>query len=209
MGPFHVKICGVTRVEDALAAAEAGADFVGINFYPHSPRCVTPERAAEIVQALPQGVKAVGVFVNESPERINRIAAQAGLQLVQLHGAETPEDANQIRLPVIKALRIEGESDLAAAEAYKVDLFLIDTPSDLWGGSGKTGDWKIAAEASKRLRAFLAGGLTPENVAEAVRTVSPYGVDVSSGVESSPGIKDHTRIALFIECARAATKDRT
>ena len=144
MGPFHVKICGVTRVEDALAAAEAGADFVGINFYPHSPRCVTWERAAEIVQALPQGVKAVGVFVNKSPELINRIAAQAGLQLVQLHGAETPEDANQIRLPVIKALRIEGESDLAAAEAYKVDLFLIDTPSDLWGGSGKTGDWMIA-----------------------------------------------------------------
>ena len=209
MGPFHVKICGVTRVEDALAAAEAGADFVGINFYPHSPRCVTRERAAEIVQALPQGVKAVGVFVNESPERINRIAAQAGLQLVQLHGAETPEDASQIRLPVIKALRIEGESDLAAAEAYKVDLFLIDTPSDLWGGSGKTGDWMIAAEASKRLRAFLAGGLTPENVAEAVRTVSPYGVDVSSGVESSPGIKDRTRIALFIERARAASKDRT
>ncbi len=209
MGPFHVKICGVTRVEDAVAAAEAGADFVGINFYPDSPRCVAPERAAEIVQALPRGVEAVGVFVNEAPECVNRIAVEAGLHLVQLHGAETPAEAEQIRVPVIKALRIEGEGDLAAAEAYKVDLFLIDTPSDRWGGSGKTGDWKIAAEACKRLRAFMAGGLTPENVAEAVRAVSPYGVDVSTGVERSPGIKDRIKIAVFIERARAASKDRT
>lgn len=204
MRPFHVKICGVTRVADAIASAEAGADFVGINFYPDSPRCVAPERAAEIVQALPKGVEAVGVFVNEPSERVNRIAEGAGLHLVQLHGAETPEEASRIRVPVIKALRIKGVSDLAAAEAYKVDLFLIDTPSERWGGSGKTGDWKIAAEACKRLRAFLAGGLTPENVADAVRTVSPYGVDVSSGVERSLGIKDRTKIAVFIERARIA-----
>ena len=211
MRPFHVKICGVTRVEDAIAAAEAGADLVGINFYPDSPRFVSPERAAEIVKALPEGVEAAGVFVNEPPERVNRIAEEAGLHLVQLHGAETPEEAALIRVPVIKALRIEDESDLTAAEAYKVDLFLIDTPSKRWGGSGKTGDWKLAAAACKRLRAFLAGGLTPENVSEAVRTVSPYGVDVSTGVERSPGIKDRTKIAVFIERARAAMseKDRT
>jgi len=204
MGPFHVKICGVTRVEDARAAAEAGADFVGINFYPDSPRYVEPSQAKAIVEALPKGVEAVGIFVNEPPERVNQIAEDVGLHLVQLHGAETPADADQIRLPVIKALRIAGEKDIAAAEAYKVDLFLIDTPSELWGGSGKTGDWKIAAEACKRLRALLAGGLTPENVAEAVRAVDPYGVDVSTGVERSPGIKDRTKMAVFIDRARAA-----
>lgn len=204
MKPLHVKICGVTRVEDARAAVEAGADFIGINFYPASPRYVEPARAREIVAALPGGVEAAGVFVNEPAEKVNRIVEEAGLHLAQLHGAETPGDAARIRVPVIKALRIESEKDVAAAEAYQVDLFLIDTPSEGWGGSGKTGDWKLAARACKRLRAFLAGGLTPDNVAEAVRAADPYGVDVCTGVERAPGVKDRTKVAVFIERARAA-----
>jgi phosphoribosylanthranilate isomerase len=206
MRPFHVKICGITRVEDALAAAALGADFVGLNFYPDSPRHIDAAVAAEIVRALPKGIEVVGVFVNESPGEINRIVEEVGLHLAQLHGAETPEASSLVRVPVIKALRIESADDIVAAEQYKVDLFLIDTPSETWGGSGKKGDWKLAAEACRKLRAFLAGGLTPENVAEAVRTVNPYGVDVSSGVERAPGLKDRTKMAVFMDRAREAAK---
>jgi phosphoribosylanthranilate isomerase len=204
MSTFHVKVCGVTRVEDALAAAELGADAVGINFFPGSPRFIDAARAAAIVRALPKGVEAVGVFVNEPPERINAITEEVGLHLAQLHGDETPEEADLVRLPVIKAVRLEKETDIAAAEKYKVDLFLIDTPSGNWGGSGRKGDWKLAAAACRRLRAVLAGGLTPDNVAEAIREVNPYGVDVSSGVESAPGVKDREKMKLFIERAREA-----
>jgi phosphoribosylanthranilate isomerase len=206
MRPFHVKICGVTRVEDAVAAAELGADFVGLNFYAPSPRHLEAAQAAKIVRALPKGVEAVGVFVNETPETVNRIAEEAGLHLAQLHGSETPEQADRVRIPVIKALRIESEKDIDAAELYKVDLFLIDTPSEGWGGSGKTGDWRLAAEACRRLRAFLAGGLGPDNVTEAVRAVNPYGVDVCSGIERAPGVKDRTKMAVFLERAREAAK---
>jgi len=206
MRPFHVKICGVTRLEDALAAAKAGADSIGLNFYPKSPRCIDPSRAAEIVRALPAGVEAVGVFVNEPPEKVNAIAEEVGLHMVQLHGDESPEDADRVHLPVIKALRLRGEDDIAAAERYKVDLYLLDTPSEIFGGTGKTHDWSLAAKACRRLRAFLAGGLTPENVAEAVRAVNPYGVDVSGGVESAPGIKDAAKIAAFIHAAREAAR---
>jgi phosphoribosylanthranilate isomerase len=201
-----VKICGITRVQDAVAAAELGADYIGLNFYPGSPRHVDVARAAEIVRALPRGVEAVGVFVNEPPDRVNAISEQAGLHLAQLHGAETPEDADKVWLPVIKAFRLERESDIAAAEMYKVDLYLIDAPSESWGGSGKTGDWKLAGAACRRLRAFLAGGLTPENVAEAVRATNPYGVDVSTGVESAPGIKDRTKMSVFVQRAREAAR---
>ena len=206
MRPFHVKICGVTRVEDAVAAAELGADFIGLNFYPKSPRYIQVAAAAEIVRALPKGVEAVGVFVNEPPGTVNRIVEEAGLHLAQLHGAETPEQAERVRIPVVKALRIESEKDIGAAGAYKVDLYLIDTPSGTWGGSGKTGDWKLAAEACRRLRAFLAGGLTPDNITEAVRIVNPHGVDVSSGVERELGVKDRTKMAVFLERARAAAR---
>jgi phosphoribosylanthranilate isomerase len=206
MRPFHVKICGVTRVEDAAAAAELGADFVGLNFYPPSPRHLEPDQAAKIVRALPKGVEAVGIFVNETPEQVNRIAEETGLHLAQLHGSETPEQAERVRIPVVKALRIESEKDIDAAALYKVDLFLIDTPSEKWGGSGETGDWGLAAAACRRLRAFLAGGLGPDNVTEAVRAVNPYGVDVCSGIERAPGVKDRTKMAVFLERAREAAK---
>jgi phosphoribosylanthranilate isomerase len=206
MRPFHVKICGITRLEDALAAAKAGADSIGLNFYAKSPRRIDPARAAEIVRALPEGVEAVGVFVNEPPERVNALAEQAALHMVQLHGDESPEDAERVHLPVIKALRLRGEEDIAAAERYKVDLYLLDTPSEIFGGTGQTHDWLLAAKACRRLRAFLAGGLTPDNVAEAVRAVNPYGVDVAGGVESAPGIKDPARIAAFIQAAREAAR---
>ncbi len=155
---------------------------------------------------VPKGVEVVGVFVNETPEKVNAIAEEVGLHLAQLHGDETPEQADLVRLPVIKTVRLEKETDIAAAEKYKVDLFLIDTPSGSWGGSGKIGDWKLAAAACRRLRALLAGGLTPDNVAEAVRAVNPYGVDVASGVESAPGIKDREKMKRFIERAREASR---
>lgn len=206
MRPFHVKICGVTRLEDAVAAAKAGADSIGLNFYPKSPRHIDPARAAEIVRTLPEGVEAVGVFVNDPPERVNAIAEQAGLHMVQLHGEESPDDADRIHLPVIKALRLRGEDDIASAERYRVDIYLLDTPSEIFGGTGKTHDWTLAAKACRRLRAFLAGGLTPDNVAAAVRAVNPYGVDVAGGVESAPGIKDPAKIAAFIQAAREAAR---
>ena len=206
MKPFHVKVCGVTRVEDALAAAELGADYVGLNFFAGSPRFVDASRAAAIVRALPRGVETVGVFVNEPPEKVNMIAEEVGLHMAQLHGQETPDQADLVRLPVIKAIHLDKEADIAAAEAYKVDLYLIDTPSKAWGGSGRTGNWTLAAAACGKVRALLAGGLTPDNVAEAVRAVTPYGVDVSSGVECAPGIKDREKMKLFIQRAREVAK---
>jgi len=206
MKSFHVKICGLTRADDAIMAAELGADLIGVNFVPDSPCCVTAERAIEIVKALPKGVEAVGVFVNEPPERVNAIAEHVGLHLAQLHGTESPEEADRVRIPVMKAVRIESDADIAAAREYRVDLLLIDTPSELYGGSGKTGNWEMAAKACRELRAFLAGGLTPDNVAEAIRTVNPYGVDACTGVERSTGVKDPKKVADFITRARAAQK---
>jgi phosphoribosylanthranilate isomerase len=206
MKPLHVKICGITRAEDAITAVELGADLIGFNFVPDSPRCISPEQAAEIVKTLPKGVEAVGVFVNEAPERVNAIAEHAGLHLAQLHGTETPEEADRVHIPVMKAVRIESEADIAAAGKYRVDLLLIDTPTVLYGGSGKTGNWPMAAKACATLRAFLAGGLDPGNVAEAVRTVKPYGVDVCTGVERAAGVKDPRKMAEFIERARAAAR---
>ncbi len=202
MKPLHVKICGVTRVEDAIAAAELGADLIGVNFAPASPRCISPEQAIEIVKALPKGVEAVGVFVNEPAARVNAIAEHVGLHLAQLHGTESPEEADRVRIPVMKAVRIRSDADIADAGKYRVDLLLIDTPSEKHGGTGETGDWQMAAKACGQLRAFLAGGLDPDNVAEAIRVVNPYGVDVCTGVESSPGVKDREKMAEFIARAQ-------
>lgn len=206
MKKFHVKICGVTRAEDAIVAAELGADLIGVNFVADSPRCISPDEAAVIVKALPKGVEAVGVFVNEPAERVNAIVDHVGLHIAQLHGTETPEEAERVHIPVMKAVRIESDADIEAAARYRVDLLLIDTPSESYGGTGRTGDWTMAAKACARLRAFLAGGLTPDNVADAVRTVKPYGVDTCTGVERSTGVKDPRKIALFIERARAAAE---
>jgi phosphoribosylanthranilate isomerase len=203
--PAKVKICGITRLEDALLAVEAGADALGFNFWPRSKRFVSPETAREIVRVLPPFTVAVGVFVNPTRDEVLRAAEVAGFQAVQLHGDEPPELAASLPLPVIKAIRIEGRASLAAMAAHRPAAFLLDAPSAGYGGSGATFDWAIAAEAARTARVLLAGGLSPENVAAAVRAVRPYGVDVASGVERAPGVKDPEKLVRFVRAAKDVT----
>ncbi|HTM22700.1 MAG TPA: phosphoribosylanthranilate isomerase [Kofleriaceae bacterium] len=201
-----VKICGVTRAADAAAAAAAGADWIGINFWPGSKRRATLEQAvaaAAAARAARPGVVIVGVFVDEEPARIDEIAGRVGLDRVQLHGDEAPAVCAGLGARAFKALALGDAGDLARLDAYGCDPILVDTPSTGRGGSGVTGDWELARRAvATGRRILLAGGLTVDNVAAAVRAVGPWGVDVASGVESAPGIKDPERVARFIEEAR-------
>jgi phosphoribosylanthranilate isomerase len=197
-----VKICGITRLEDALLAARLGADALGFNFWPGSKRFVDPGAARAIIDRLPPFVTAVGVFVNQPPAHVLATAEQSGVTVVQLHGDEQPRECNGYPLPAIKALRVTGPESLAEMERYRVQAFLLDAPGAGFGGSGATFDWALAREASARGTILLAGGLTPENVAEAVRSVRPWAVDVASGVEASPGVKDPDKLARFIASAR-------
>ncbi len=205
----QVKICGVTNLEDALAAAEAGARMLGFNFYPKSPRYITPGEARRIVESLPPGVKGYGVFVNEEgPAVVKAVAREAGLSAVQLHGDESPEFCDALGgLFTIKALRVGPGYEITSARAYSTDAVLLDAYSgEAYGGTGKTFDWAVARATREAVgRLFLAGGLTPDTVAAAVEAVRPYAVDVCSGVESSPGRKDHALVRRFVEAARAAT----
>jgi phosphoribosylanthranilate isomerase len=200
----RVKICGVTRLEDALAAARLGADAIGLNFWPRSKRYIAPAAAAAIVSRVPPTVATVGVFVDPTRAELEEAVAVSGVGVAQLHGDEPPELCLGLGVPVVKAIRVREGRDLAQLASYEVRAFLLDAPSAGYGGSGATFDWGLAAEASRELPVLLAGGLTPENVAEAVRTVRPLGVDVASGVESSPGVKDVARMELFIRRAKEA-----
>jgi phosphoribosylanthranilate isomerase len=202
-----VKICGVTNVVDALTAAEAGADLVGLMFYEKSPRNISIQTAAEIARSLPPFVVKVGVFVDPEPEKVLRAIADCGLNFLQFHGNETPEFCMQFGLMSMKAFRIRSEESLSLLTDYGTDAWLLDSSADeKLGGTGKTFDWKLAVAANKLGKPiFLAGGLTPDNVADAVRSVQPYGVDVSSGVEKSPGKKDPAKVRAFIEAARTAS----
>lgn len=199
----RVKICGITTLEDALAAVAAGADALGFVFVAKSPRCVTPQKAAAMVRELPPFVQTVGLFVDEEAEQVNWTADFCGLDLVQLHGDEEPDDCVEINRRVIKAFRVKDAASLAGINRYRVAGYLLDawTP-EAHGGTGQTFDWGLARSAGIAGRLVLAGGLTPENVAEAVRVVSPYGVDVSSGVESAPGRKDPEKVREFIRRAK-------
>ncbi len=197
-----VKICGITRSEDAIFASDCGADALGFVFYSNSLRYISPERAYSIIQKLPSSIEKVGVFVNETPDRINSIVESAGLTAVQLHGDELPEFAEAIKVPVIKAIRIRDKNDIKVMAQYSVYSFLLDSFTQNYGGSGKRFDWNIAVEAKKFGRIILSGGLTPENVAEAIRIVEPWGVDVSSGVEVKPGVKDREKVREFIKNAK-------
>jgi phosphoribosylanthranilate isomerase len=201
-----VKICGITSVEDGLAAVEAGADLIGLMFYEGSPRRVTLPAATEISRALPPLILKVGVFVNPSEELVLHAIGKCGLTMLQFHGDEPPEFCTQFGVMSIKAFRIRDEASLAALPNYPTDAYLLDAHSKSGlGGTGEKFNWELAIEAQKFGRPiFLAGGLTPENVAQAVRQVRPFGVDVSSGVESAPGKKDHAKMKAFIEAARAA-----
>jgi phosphoribosylanthranilate isomerase len=190
---------------DVAAAVGAGADALGFNFWPGSKRFIDPDAARDIVDRLPPFVTAVGVFVNQPPTEVLSTAARAGLAAVQLHGDEPWEDVNGFAIPAVKALRVAGPESLADMQRYRVRAFLLDAPSAGFGGSGATFDWSVAREAAARATVLLAGGLTPENVREAIRAVRPYGVDVASGVERAPGVKDETKLRRFIAAAREET----
>jgi phosphoribosylanthranilate isomerase len=199
-----VKICGITSLEDALTSIEAGADALGFVFYPLSPRHIFPEQAAEIIRRLPPFVQTVGLFVNEELSIVNTVANQCGLDIIQLHGDETPEYCESVKRRIIKAFRVKDLTTLDSLENYQVSGCLLDawSPAAL-GGTGQTFNWDIAAEAVNRgHRIILAGGLTPENISEGIRQVRPYGVDVSSGVEKTPGHKDTFKVSRFLERTR-------
>lgn len=199
-----VKICGITNIDDAHAAVEAGADALGFVFYAKSPRHITPEGARAIVRHLPPFISSVGVFVDEKPYVIKKTVKAAGLDVVQLHGDEPPEYC-AVHDMVIKAIRVQALSDLEPLKKYSCSAYLLDSFSpDAPGGTGQVFNWDIAREARSFGRIILAGGLTPENVAEAIEHASPYGVDVSSGVEKQKGVKDHEKVRLFIQRAKAA-----
>ena len=202
---IQVKICGITNLEDALTAIDAGADALGFVFHPKSPRHVFPEQAAAIIRHLPPFVQTIGLFVDESLDMVNATADQCGLELIQLHGMEKPGYCDSVRRRVIKSFRVKDITSLEPMRDYRVAAFLLDAWSPAaHGGTGQTFNWEIAACAAQSNRIILAGGLTPENVAEAVRKVRPYGVDVSSGVESGPGKKGCRRIIDFISNAKSA-----
>lgn len=201
---MFVKICGTTNEEDALLAVAMGADAVGFVFAP-SPRQISPASAADIVKRLPREVLTVGVFRDESPERVAEIVNRAGLGAAQLHGHESPAQAQWVRqhVPVVFQAFAAGDRSIEAARDYGVDAILIDAPTP---GSGQVFDWTMA-EAPGGMRLILAGGLDPDNVAEAVRQVHPWGVDVASGVEAAPGRKDPVKVRAFVAAARAAADD--
>jgi phosphoribosylanthranilate isomerase len=208
---IRVKICGLTNVEDARIAAEAGADFLGLIFYPPSPRCVRPEAAQRIVEAtrpVAPNVHFVGLFVDEAMDIVQAIAAQCGLQWLQLHGGESPEAVTALMargLKVIKAFRVRDRSSVADVRRYNATAYLLDTyVKGRPGGTGHTFDWALAEEAAAHGPTMLAGGLNPGNVAEAVRVANPWGVDTSSGVELQPGRKDAEKVRRFISAAKAA-----
>lgn len=200
---MFVKICGITSEEDALLAVAMGADAVGFNFVPSSPRFLAVGRAADIAKRLPPEILTVGIFRNESPERVVDLVNQAGVRAAQLHGHESAEDTRWVRQRVSVVIKVfpGGDPTLAQANSYGADLIMLDSASP---GSGRVFDWSLAEGAPSGLRLLLAGGLTPDNVTEAIERVRPWGVDVASGVESAPGVKDPTKVRHFINAARAA-----
>ncbi|MEX5218489.1 MAG: phosphoribosylanthranilate isomerase [Nitrospiraceae bacterium] len=206
----RVKICGIMNPDDAAAAVGAGADAVGFVLYRKSPRYVEPQMVKAIVASLPPLVVPVGVFVNEEPKVVRDLMDSCGLALAQLHGDESAGYCETLGRPVIKAIGIKDRASLLALAEYKgraqVRGLLLDAfAPDTYGGTGQTINWTIAAEIAKSMTVILAGGLTPENVAAAVAAVRPHAVDVSSGVETSPGQKDHGRIVAFVQAAKLAS----
>jgi phosphoribosylanthranilate isomerase len=201
----RVKICGITNLADAQTAVEAGADALGFNFYDKSPRFVTLQRAAAISKQLPPFIMRVGVFVNAPEDLVVRAIGEGNLGLLQFHGDEPPEFCTQFGLMSMKAFRIRDAETLKEIAKYSTDAYLLDAYSpEARGGTGVKFNWDLALEAQKFGKPiFLAGGLTPENVAEAVRRVRPFGVDVASGVESAPGKKDHHKVRDFIAAVRS------
>ena len=205
-----IKICGITNAEDAAAAVAAGADAIGFVFYKKSPRAVTPAIAKQIIATLPPFVTPVGVFVNEEVKVVRDLMDSCGLAVAQLHGDETAAYCVELARPILKVIRVKDRSSFLALAEFQgragVRGFLLDSFSDeAYGGTGRTTDWSVAAEAAQAAMVVLAGGLTPDNVGEAVRFVHPYGVDVSSGVEAQPGKKDPRKMQAFVQAVRVVS----
>jgi phosphoribosylanthranilate isomerase len=199
-----VKICGITRVEDALDAAALGASAIGLVFWPASPRAIDPVSARAIVDALPPLVTPVGVFVDQHEAEVDQIAGEVRLGAVQLHGRETPEYCARVRRPVIKSFGVDASFDEAALESYPAGItVLLDAKDEeKRGGTGRRVDWTIAARVAAKRRIVLAGGVDALNVEEAIRTVQPFAIDVSSGVERAPGLKDHAKMQALFEAVK-------
>ncbi|MFQ5877615.1 MAG: phosphoribosylanthranilate isomerase [Acidobacteriota bacterium] len=204
----RVKVCGITRLEDALLAVELGADAIGFNFVEGSPRRVSPERAREIGAALPPFVTRVGVFADARPPSMEAVAELAGIQWLQLHGDESPELCAGLTRPWYKALRVTPEFHPGDVSRYGSATVLLDAfVPGRRGGTGRTFDWGLARRASAYARVIVAGGLDPDNVAEAIAAARPFAVDVSSGVESASGCKDRARLEAFMRSVRAAVRE--
>jgi phosphoribosylanthranilate isomerase len=203
-----IKICGITNLEDAFAAVAAGANALGFNFYKPSPRYITPRTAREIIAQLPNEVLTVGVFVNEdSPQSVRSIANEAGVTALQLHGDESPNYSRDLAADryVIKALSVSNDFEVQMVQRYEVEAIMLDTKHNaLRGGTGRVFDWTIAQEVSKVVpKLYLAGGLSPENIEDAIEIVRPYAVDACSALEDRPGKKNHERMRFFVETARS------
>ncbi len=200
----RVKICGITNLKDAQAAVEGGADALGFVFA-ESPRQINPEVAVGIIRSLPPFLTCVGLFVDELPQVVKEIIKECRLDALQFHGGEPPGYCRQFMIKTIKAFRLRNEDSLEIISHYQVDAYLLDTYREgIPGGTGQSFDWDLALRAKEFSRPIiLAGGLRPDNVAEAIGRVRPYGVDVSTGVEAKPGKKDHKKMKEFIEIARS------
>ena len=206
MSTVRSKICGITRIEDALAAVDAGADAIGFVFYPKSPRAVTIEQAQAIIAPLPPFVSTVGLFVNAEREALKALLEVVPLDLIQFHGDETPDQCDGYQRPYIKALRVQAGDDIGArcAQYEKASGILLDTyVAGVPGGTGETFDWALIPKGLSK-PVILAGGLTSANVSQAIAQVRPYAVDVSGGVEKSRGLKDHDKIRAFMSAVHGA-----
>ena len=202
-----VKICGITNLDDALAAVAAGADALGFNFYKPSPRYITPQNAREIIDQLRDSMLTVGVFVNEeSPGAVRNIAHESGVQALQLHGDETPEYCRELaaNFYVIKTFAVASDFNVETPNEYKVEAIMLDTKhNSLRGGTGRVFDWSIAQRLAPTIpKLFLAGGLSPENIENAVKTVRPFAVDACSALEDRPGKKNEERMRVFVNAVR-------
>ena len=205
---IRIKICGITNPDDALMAVEAGADALGFVFVPNTPRYITSGPAASIIEQLPPFITTVGLFVNEHVAKIERIADQCRLDVIQLHGDESPEFCSTLNRKTIKAFRVKDESSLFQLPNYRVSAYLLDTyVKGRMGGTGVVFNWALAEKTKQYGQVILAGGLNPDNVADAVRQVRPYAVDVSSGVEAHPGRKAPAKVEAFIDAVRKADRE--
>lgn len=200
-----VKICGITNLDDALAAVDAGANMLGFNFYKPSPRYITTQHAREIIEQLPDSILTVGVFVNEEEDAIRTIAKETAIKALQLHGDETPTYCRELAgYYVIKTFAVCDDFDPQSLKAYGVEAIMLDTKHNhLRGGTGQVFDWSVARQAALTIpKLYLAGGLSPENVENAVKTVRPFAVDACSALEDTPGKKNHERLRAFVNAVR-------